>query len=348
MDNNLDISSITSLDELFALTQVTGSIERAATNALYGLDHQNLDSAIPENRDAYGYTFFTRPMLNLTNSNLRNVRRLYDYLTTQPLSIQRYVRCMLDPRLHYAGITTPLVDPQMAYIPVLSNMVKTISGWPDIVLPTFTSKAGVRREEWSIGDGSIDIYEKFSLDCTFRNFKDEPITNMLILWLTYIAAVFEGKMSPHISMIIENEIDYNTRIYRIVTDESKRFVKKIAATGASFPVNDPTGRMFDFNKSVKYNDQTRDINVRFECNGALYNDPILVVEFNKTTGIFNRKIAAMMEGQPTSLEKIPEELKVAFKNRGYPYINPNTLELEWYIDTSSQTYRYVMNNLNKG
>ena len=348
MDNNLDISLLSSLDELFALTQTTGSIERAGSNALYGINHQNLDGAIPENRDSYGFTFFTRPQLNLTGSNLRNVRKLYDYLTTEPLTIQRYVRCMLDPRLYYSGITTPLVDQQMAYIPVLGNMLKTMSGWPDIVLPTFTSKPGVRREEWSIGDGSIEIFEKFNLDCTFRNFKDEPISSLLVLWLSYMAYVFEGKMSPYITMIVENEIDYNTRIYRIVTDESKRFVKKIAATGASFPVNDPTGRMFDFNKSVKYNDQTRDINVRFECNGAMFNDPILVVEFNKTSAIFNPKIAAIMKGEHTSLEKIPEELKLAFNNRGYPYINPKTLELEWYVDTSSATYNYIMTNLNKG
>lgn len=348
MDNILDMAKIKSLDELFALTQATGSIERAGTNALYGINHENLSAPIPENRDSYGYVFFTRPQLNLTGTNLRNVRRLYDYLTTNELSVQRYVRCMLDPRLHYANISTPLVDANLAFIPVLTNTIKTMSGWPDIVLPTFTSKEGARREQLSMGDGSIDIYDKFTIDCTFRNFKDEPISMMIMLWLTYIANVFEGMMSPYTTMIVENEIDYNTRIYRLVMDESKRFVKKIAATGASFPINDPTGRMFDFNSGVKYNDQNRDINIRFECNGAMYNDPILVMEFNKTVGIFNPKVLELSGGGGGSLEKIPEELKLAFNNRGYPYINPKTLELEWYVDTSGATYNYVMSNLNKG
>lgn len=346
MSDKIDASNIKNIDELFARSQPVGSLARALANNLYGLNHQNSPAPILENRDTYGLAFFTRPQLNLSTTNIRNNRRLYDYLITKENSMLRYIRCMLDPKLHYAGITSALCDPYMAFIPILTNTIQSMSGWPDIVLPTFSSKAGVRGERWSIGDGCIDTYDEFDLDCKFRNVKDQPLGHMINVWISYIANVFEGMMVPYTDMLVDNEIDYNTRIYRIVLDEQRRYVKQIAATGASFPLNDAIGATFDFNDSVKYNDQTRDINIRFKCNGAIYRDSILIKEFNDVVGIFNTNMASgdnSVSGiSGSSLEKIPVELLDAFNNRGYPYINPDTLELEWYISTSSKTYQNIM------
>jgi hypothetical protein len=345
MANKIDINNIENLDEFFKYTQEVGSVNKAVSNNLYGLNHQGVDGIIPENRDSYGMAFFTRPQLNLKSANLRNDRKLYSLLTTNPASIQRYTRCLLDPRLRFENINTPLLDPRMAFIPVFTNNLKSMSGWPDIVLPTFTSKEGVRKEQYIQADGHTDIYESFDLDCTFRNTKDEPIISILITWLRYMANVFEGMFSPYLDYIVSNRIDYQTRIYRLVLDESKRYVKKIAATGASFPVNVPTGKFFDLNKENKYNDQTRDINVRFKSVGAMYNDDILIQEFNKTGAVFNPEIRNLINGRPHSLEKIPYDMLSMFNNRGYPVINAETLELEWWVDKNSLTYKSIMETL---
>jgi len=348
---SIDFNKVDTLDKFYALTQQTGSIDKAISNNLYGINHQGVKSIISENRDSYGYVFFTRPQLNMSTYNLRNLRHFYSLLTTDHATIQRYVRCTLDPRInmpHKGSVTSPLVDPSFAFIPVLSNNIKTMSGWPDIVLPTFSSKQGVRREQTTMADGTTDIYDSFDLDCVFKNTKDEPIILMMQTWLYYAAAVFEGVLTPYVDMITENMIDYNTRIYRLVMDESKRVVKKIAATGASFPINVPTGKFFDYDSESKYNTQAKDINIRFKSVGAMYNDDILVREFNDTSVIFNRDLQKIIDGgyKNTLLyEKIPEELLSVFNHRGYPLIDTNTFELNWWVNTSSLTYKKIQKTL---
>lgn len=353
----VDTKNIKSLDDFFTLTQNLGSSDKAVSNNLFGLSNDGVKGILPENRDSYGMVFFTRPQLNLSKNNIMNIRKMYSLLNNDPNSIHRYVRCMLDPRLAAFKIgdgtgaldtaESTLVNNELPFISVLSNNIKSMSGWPDVALPTFTSKEGIRKEQWSIGDGAIEIYESFDIDCTFKNMKDEPITMLMDTWVNYIAQVFEGNISPYMDMIVENEIDYNTRIYRLVLDETKRYVKKIAATGASFPLNVPSGKMFDFTDENKYNDQTKEINIRFKCNGAMYNDDILIQEFNKTAGIFDPEIRNLIHGKEHNLEKIPESLLSVFKHRGTPLINKSTLELEWWINKNSLTYKRIMSTLDK-
>lgn len=430
-NNNIDtnlfhtddkIRNIETLDAFYRITQTLGSQQLALSNNLYGINHQGVKGVIPDNHDSYGLVFFTRPMLNLTSYNLRNVRQFYNMLTKNPYSMQNYVRNMLDPRLiiykdgnfdtiaeqqitsnmavqdilpeidqregaskeeieifnktneiakgelekfnitkdDYSAYKKyikdlrdntsyspcPLVDDKMAFIPILTNTIKEMSGWPDYTIGTFTSKEGLMREQWSIVDSFMDIYSSFDIDCTFRNIKDEPLIIMFETWLRYMANVFEGMMSPYMDMIIENEIDYNTRIYRLVLDESKTFVKKIAACGAAFPVNVPNSRFFDFNDSAKYNDSAKDINIRFKAMGAIYNDDILVQEFNQTTAVFNAELRGFIRNGdklPNNYVEIPYNLIHLFNYRGYPLIDKNTLQLKWYINTDSDVYTELYN-----
>jgi hypothetical protein len=373
------LTGIETLDDFFAKTQNIGSIDKALSNNLYGINHQAIKPMIMNNRDSMGLTFFTRPQLNLSTSNIRNVRTMYSLLSDNRKSIHMYVRNMLDPRLyHYndlvgskyknmspaskavtgfnlskqhlvdKGANSEFIDNELAFIPIFTNTIKNMSGWPDVVAPTFTSKAGVRGQQWSIVDGYTDVYDAFDLDCTFRNVRDEPIVLMLETWVKYMSNVFEGMMSPYLDHIAENVIDYNTRIYRLVLDESKRFVKKISATGASFPLNVPTGRMFDFSDTVNYNDQNNDINVRFKCNGAMYNDDILIEEFNQTSAIFNDSVRKYLAKDTNhTLITIPYALLPLFNNRGYPIIDTKTLELTWLVDTSKSTYINIKAYLDK-
>lgn len=345
------------LDTFITTTQPTGSIDKAIGNTLYGINHQQVKNATLPNQDVYGLTFFTRPQLNLQDFNLRKDRHFYNLLSKDPNSIQRYVRCMIDPRLNYdqnlfktihgtetvqGKVTSNLVDPNMGFIPLFTNTVKSVSGWPDIVMPSFTSKAGISKEQWIMADGPVDIYDAFDLNVNFRNIVNDPVSMLLSTWLRYMANVFNGNMAPYMDYISENRMDYNTRIYRLVLDKTKRYVKKIAATGVSFPTNDPTGKSFDFNDMTNYNDQTKDINVRFRSVGAIYNDPRLYKEFNEVSAIFNPDIRNMLKGKAHNLDKIPYEMLDMLNHRGYPIINIKTNELEWYISKSSTTYNRIL------
>jgi len=341
-----------SIDEFIESTGF-GSREQALSNMLYGLNHTNINPPLPMNKSTYGYTFFTRPQLNLRTTNIRRVRQFYPLLTTKELSVFRYVRTMLDPRLmhklllngnsskyyNHEVLRSPLVDPKNPFIPILSNALKSMSGWPDEATPTYTSKSGVRREQIAMVDGTYETNEVFDLSCTFRNYQNDPIFLLNQIWTRYTSLVLEGSLSPYLDMILENEIDYMTRIYRLTTDNKWEYLQYISATGASFPISNPTGKLFDLNKDKVYSEQTNEINIVFKSIGAIYNDDILIKEFNDVHAIFNPEYRDFLNGDKTAMGEIPNELINVLNFRGYPYIDPNSYKIKWILPTESELFR---------
>lgn len=327
-------SGLETLDDFVHYTQPFAAGKRVVGNMLYGINHNRKMLIIPESRDDFGYVFFTRPQLNLSRSNIRNSRLFSNMLTKDPYSIHGYARNILDPRLNAVGEGHPLVDPLNVFIPVFSNAILKMSGWPDTVAPTMTSKEGVRKEQYSMIDGTTEINGTFDLDVTFRVFADEPVTQIMESWVRYPSLVFEGVFNPYLDYVVENTIDYNTRIYRLVMTDDGRYVKKIAATGASFPLNDQAGRSFDYTNETPYNDQNKEVTYRFRSMGAIYNDPKLVDAFNSAVGIFHGGMRNINKGLKTNMIKVPIDLIGISNFRGYPRINPSTYELEWYVTTA--------------
>lgn len=320
--------TVLTLDDVLK-TLPLGSEETAIGNNLYGINHRAISGKVPMNKDHYGLTFFTRPQLNMQAENLRNLRRFYPLLTSNSVTMQRYIRCALDPRLGYEGITCPLLDNQQAFLTILSNNLNSISGWPDMVVPTFTSKEGLYKEAYSQVDGIVDNYTAYNISASFRNTRGDPIAFLFYVWAYYQSYVFQGLLVPYPDYIIHNRLDYNTRIYRLVLDVHRRYVTKIAACGVAFPISDPVGQFFDFSNDKPYNDQNRDITVQFQCLGAQYFDDILVKEFNETVQIFNADMRD--DRRETTYAKLPQNLIGYFNNRGYPRINPDDYELEWWV-----------------
>jgi hypothetical protein len=273
---------------------------------------------------------------------VRSERRMYALLNKNLWSIHSWVRCTLDPRL-MTGLTyemfpnstanrippiyCPLVDNRNAFIPILTNHLNSISGWPDLTVTPYSSRPGVFNEVHNMVDSTAKNYESFDLDCNFRNTRGDPILHLFYIWIWYEALVFEGILVPYYDFIVENEIDYNTRVYRLVLDQHKHYVTKIGACGVAFPTNSPIGTFFDFNAERPYFDQVKDISIRLRCSGAIYLDDILIKDFNDAVAIFNPNMRNF-EG----MSKIARNLVTYFNNRGYPYINPETYELEWWID----------------
>lgn len=350
--------TVDNLDDYFKTTPI-GSVSRAIGNNLYGINHMQIPGMVPSNKDTYGLTFFVRPQLNLQADNLRNVRKMYPLLTEDVNSIQRLVRMTLDPRLMVGysfkgkskeikmpALKCPVVDPMQAFIPFLTNNLNTISGWPDITAPTYTSEAGLVKEMHSMYDGVIEINETLDLDCNFRNSRGDPIVFAIATWMLYGSCVATGLMSPYLDFISENEIDYNTAIYRLVLDQNRDEVTKIARTGPGEPVSIGMGSFFDFNNEKPYNDQNKDITIRFKVDGITYNDDILVYEFNQTVCIFNPSMRDDRRG--SDMFKLTKNIKGMFNNRGYPRINPSTYELEWWVfkdHFQARTTEFLESNL---
>lgn len=350
--NSLTPRLSSDIDEIFKDT-AAGSILHAIGESLYGFNHRQQPAAIPINRDIQGLTFFTRPMMNMTSDNLTNVRQLVPLLTSEDSSIQRVIRVLLDPSLMtgrptVAPIKCPLIDNNQAFIPLLTNHLLSISGWPEVAAPTMTSQAGAYKEEFSMVDGVVANYTTYDITASFRNIPGDPITLLFLVWLHYASNVYQGTLVPYPDNIINNRIDYNTRIYRLVLDSSKTFVKKIAACGASFPLNSGIADAFNAEAGVPVSTANHQISISMRCMGAMYQDDILIREFNDTVKMFNRLMADDM--REANYQKIPAVALGIFNGNGYPRINEDTYELEWWIDKAvfKEMYDPVNNKRLKG
>lgn len=316
-----------------------GSLDRALLNNLQGINFLRSPSALPMTKDMPPLLFFVRPQLNMQRDNIRNVRQLSMLLSSVPRSMQTYIRCMLDPRLaegvRFANgsippVYCPIIDNKQAFIPFFTNNVTSMSPWPSITVPTFTSKPGLYNESYFQADGRVLNSETWDLNMNIRNVHGDPSLLLLYVWELYQSLVFEGKLVPYLDFITENEIDYCTRVYAIVLRPDGKTISKIAATHASIPVGLSIGESFGVSGDRVYSDANRDLSVTFKSAGVDYFDPILIKEFNACVSIFN---PAMEDGNREQLMvKIPWRLAETFNNRPgvYPRIEPRTKTLDWY------------------
>lgn len=337
-----------------------GDINTTFANVFRGFNHQGGGSVMPDNKDNKGYTFFTRPRLNLTQDNAYVSRKLRPYLTDDLSSFMRAIRVYLDPisqRGHDVNylrgrdgnssspstirmsqdniVDSPLVRKDSPFIHILGEALLTLSGWPDERLDTYTSDPGMMKETYSIVDTYIDNYETNDLTASFRNIKGDVITFLMRAWMEYTGRVLSGEMVPYLDSIMEFEIDYHTRIWRIVTDSSGRKLTKIGSAVAGIPTANPIGQSMNYDRSRPYSEDTKEISVPFKCVGFEVNDPILVEEFNDTIFMFNIEL----EKAVRDVNKRDRYTPVEYKHLDYftyeliMTIDEATWNLVWWAET---------------
>lgn len=320
----------TALDTYYSNSPV-GTISTAMSDTFRGLNHRQQPNSVPINRDLYGLTFFTRPRMNMTDTNLRQDRLFSPMLTTNDQTIPRAIRAMLDTNARLHGHSSSLIDEYQAFIPILTNQLISISGWPDVIAPTYTAKPGPYQETFSMVDGVTKNYTSYDVRANFRNIQGDPITALFLTWVHYASLVYQGILLPYPDALIENEIDYMTRIWRVVLDPSRRFVQKIACCGAAFPIDAPIGNAFNFESDKPINQGNDQISVTFRCVGAWYQDPILIDIFNKTVIMHNTDMGGDDDDREANFVKLDPVYQQLFNHMGYPRINPDTYELEWWV-----------------
>jgi hypothetical protein len=311
-----------------AREQALGTKGSMFNDILYGFNRTTQGYSIPRNTDMQGLTFFTRPNLNLSYDNIAQVRSLTPLLSRDAMTYQRVIQALLDPRGTRRQRDTPLINSNLPFIALLSNSVVSCSGWPDLRANAYSTNEGMAQETWMMNDKLIEHYGRFDLTVNFQNMLGDPITLLFFTWLTYMGAVYTGRMVPYPETLIENEIDYMTRIYRLVLDYSGTYVQKWAATGAAMPVSIDIGNSFNFSRDSPFTDSADQVQVPFACIGAMYNDPIILHEFNRVVTDFQPK---MVSPQDWYVQIKGEERKL-FNFNGYPRINLITNELEWWVE----------------
>jgi len=338
--------------EGFSKGSTLGSNERSITDKLYGIGINESLEHMPVNDDISGFTFFVKPQLNLSTDNIKRHSKLAQLLTKKD-GIHKFVRLTLDPHLYYEdiingkvapGIKSSLVDHTNPFINILSNTLESLSGWPDPVLPTYTSAPGVRKEQYGFVDGVRDILNNYTLDINNRNISQDPLTLLLDMWETYMAATFaDDNVAPYTELLVNREYDFNTRVYRFVLGVDGRSIRKVALTGASFPINISMGKFFDVSRDTTLRAQSASINTRLESFGALYNEYEYMHSFNLTMAGFNPEAALIIynrlpfnpnkqKAASSSLVRVPTSLYKDFKYRMVPIIDLEEMKLNFYID----------------
>lgn len=317
--------------------------DQVVSESYSGINITGKNQPIPLNREDQGYTFFTRPSLNLSYDNI-SLNRVMSYMaSTNKFSLQRYVRCLLDNRLLVgaSGANTgdnrtlecPAVDPLNPFIPILTNNMISMSGWPDFTVNTRTMDPGVYREGYSYVDDVPFNYETFDLQVSFRNLQGDPITFLLLMWGWYQGLVYDGTLMPYPDAVVRNYLDYTTRIWRIVTDPTRRYVTRIGACGAAFPVAAGIGNIFNIagdGSETPYPTANDQISTNFRCMGFTYYDYILIYEFNTLVAMANSSMHD--DNRESQMVKLKTQEQYDFFNfRAYPRINPITMEMEWWI-----------------
>lgn len=307
--------------------------DRRISESFYGLNIVGRNAPISVNTEDKGFTFFTRPNMNMSYDNLVVDRVLSNLLMDNPYSIQRMIRTYFDPNLlARESLDCPGVDNRNPFIPLLSNNLVSLSGWPDFTLATHTSQPGVYREEYSYVDDVPYNYRSYDLTASFRNISGDPISFLFLMWGWYMGLVYEGRIMPHPESVLRNEIDYNTRIYRLIMDKTRTYVTRIGATGASFPTVAPIGNIFNFEgdgAESPFPTVGDQIQINFRCMGFTYYDHILIYEFNTLVEIFNPDMRD--ENREERLVKLHPAEREYFNYRAYPRINEVTMELEWWV-----------------
>lgn len=327
-----------------------------------GIDYRSKGLPVPANTDTIGLVFFTRPRLNLSYHNLTVFPEFKPYLDEDPNSLKGALRCLLDPVGHHPlfrkamlsklrlredsslpQLHSNLVDPYNPFIPFLSSNILSLSGWPDRSITPRVSDEGKRKESIVIPDGVYEINNVFESTATFRSIAGDPVTQLFNLWGSATSMMRVGSrdadFARYLDEVLNKEMPYTTRIYRLVLDSTKRYVRKMAMTGYSVPLAVNEGGAFDY---IKESNQVENEvkTVQFSSSVARYNSPYIPIEFNRLVGMYNASMRPSDRRDPDSLpigvvnghykKLVSDEDVAVYNTTAYPRIKLSTMELELF------------------
>ena len=275
---------------------------------------------MPPNHEVVGYTFITRPKLNLSTTSLRQDRVLAMLDTFDYSSLPFAMRCWLDT--HYSRRSDinkyaklcPFFNAESPFLVPLTNNLVSVAGWPDPVLDTETTDGGFFSEDMTMVKGSDRLNRTYDITLTFRDIQGGFIISMLWLWLHYIELVVRGDTIAYPEDIAARRINYTCSIYRFVMDPSRRFITKWSKATGCFPRSVPIGNIFNFGEKENYIHSAAQYSVPFTVNKVEIMDPIIFRDFNTIVARYSPTVS-----DPTAVAADPRDPTSNFT--GIPYID---------------------------
>jgi len=146
--------------------------------------------------------------------------------------------------------------------------------------------------------------------------------------------ISQGFIMPWYDFLLGRRIDYTIGIFVITLFEDNRTIQHIAKTIAH-PLVNPKGKFYNIDTSANYAEEMNDINMRWRCYGAEYDDKVLFMDFNRYVASFNRELRGFLTGDISAVgEKYVEltpDLYPLFSDIAIPYIDIRYNKLEWLV-----------------
>lgn len=323
------------------------------TNALSGFNHRIVTQQLPVHRQIEGYAFITRPDINLSLDNIANSRFFSD-LAAAPIGSVEYAtlaaldaECPLtNPEARYGTPCYSQVpfDNLQAFVPIMSNTVKELSGFPDQTLDVWMSEEGAFREQYGMVDSVYEVNNAFTLNATFANTVGEATMLYIRGIMEWASGVRRGIFKPKTYNQVARRIDYQSRIYIFKFDPLGKRIINWGAAMVAWPMNDNEGSLLNHSTTNPVQDITKELNIQFQCIGARYRDTLLFESFNEVVSYFNPDLVPSSGGGGSTftydtyvpmgangLVEVPQDEMHLFNWRGYPIIDVDTRAFRWYV-----------------
>lgn len=281
--------------------------------------------------DVIGLVFANRPLLNLSDENVKRSPRFSAFYRAGAGSLAGYVRGLLDTR-SANKYPHPAVDNLNPWLPVVTNLVKTSDGFPDLDLEMATSQPGIRGEVYQWPTGILEENGKISINQTFYNPKPGIIPFLFETWESYIPEVRLGDngMEPYPEALFGDWWDFDTRIYHFIMNKDLSHIENMFMTIQSVPTTYPMGALAAINngETSRRGQGQDEISITFSSIGARFNTFEISDSFNGCTLFFNPKMGDKQRA--SNYKKLKPSEYLANQYRAYPWINTSTMQLEWW------------------
>ncbi len=284
----------------------------------------------------HGLTFITRPKCNLTSSNLKSDRIMSMLDSLDPMTVAFATRAFVDSKFisiyKPPGGSGPFVDDNNPFIPLLSNRLVGLSGWPDPVLDVHNSNQGFFSESITYPNGWDQLTKNYDLTATFNDIQGSCILMIFLMWTRYLFLVTRGIMLAYMEDIEDRRMGFTSSIYRFILDPSKQFITKWAKATGCFPRSIPLGAYFNYDHNAAHVDTSMNMSIPFSVAGKIeYLDPIILHEFNTLVTRKNPRIDNFLVAT--------QEERVVLNFKCIPYVQMGTNKLAWKYDNSDPEVR---------
>ncbi len=307
-------------------------------NAIYGFDSVRNTLYMPE-IEGHGFTFFTRPKLNLSTPSIRSDRILSLIESEDPQTVAFTIRSMLDTK--YAKgksvSSSQYFNPLNPFISVLSNRLISLNGWPDPTLDVETTEGGFFSESITYPKGHDQLTRNYDLSATFSDLQGSVIAMLFLIWSRWIALATRGRVIAYMEDIESRRMCFTSSVYRFVMDPSNRYITKWAKATGCFPRSIPLGAYFNYDANASNVDIAMNMSVPVTVAGKVeYMDPIILKEFNILTERANPGIKSFRQAASNNL-------RMALNFKCVPYISlDGTNELKWMYNGSDPDVRAIV------